>query len=83
MSRALHFEVTASSQIVPVGERAYFAGISFTGFTSVKIHDGDVGGNVVFQTATAGVYSIQHEVMCNNGLYIEVAGTGTASVWII
>jgi hypothetical protein len=59
------------------------AGFAYTGFTKVIAYNGiDNSGDVVFVGGGAGVYSWQHPVNCQKGLYVEVTGTGSGTVWL-
>lgn len=58
-------------------------GFAYTGFTAVKAYNGtDNTGDVVFVGGAAGTYSFSYEVNCQKGLYVEVTGTGSGTVWL-
>jgi hypothetical protein len=58
-------------------------GFAFTGFTTVTLFNGtDNTGDVVAVGTAPGTYSWNYEVNFNKGLYVEVAGTGTGTVWL-
>lgn len=58
-------------------------GLSFRGFTTVTLYNGqDNTGDVVAVCSGPGVYQWAHELYCENGLYVEVLGTGKGTVWL-
>jgi hypothetical protein len=60
------------------------AGFAYTGFTKVVAYNGtDNTGDVVFVGGAAGTYSFSYEVQCSKGLYVEVTGTGSGTVWLV
>lgn len=92
--QARHIELTASGELQPytlgVNDRpndpvnVYIVGFNNSGFTSVKLHDGrDASGPVVLSTSASGPVSLNYEIRFVNGCYVEVAGTGTVSVWVV
>lgn len=83
MSAAKHVEATASGQLFPLGQRVYATGMSFAGFTAVKLRDGGAAGAIVAQTSVAGIHNWHPEVQFKDGLYAELSGTGTFSVWVM
>lgn len=60
------------------------AGVAYVGFTKVIGYNGvDNTGDVVFVGGGPGTYSFSYEVNCNQGLYIEVTGVGSGTVWLV
>ena len=58
-------------------------GVSFEGFTSVKLHNGsDATGDLVAYCTAPGIFAWNYELYCERGLYVEVAGTGNGTVWL-
>lgn len=58
-------------------------GFAYNGFTKVVAYNGtDNTGAVVFVGGGAGTYPFSYEVNCNKGLYVEVTGTGSGTVWV-
>lgn len=70
---------------VPVPAQAQrFVGFAYNGFTKVVAYNGvDNTGDVVFVGGGPGTYSMSYEVNCNKGLYVEVTGTGSGTVWLV
>lgn len=68
---------------VPVQQQRV-AGIAFTGFTRVILHNGiDASGDVVAVCGGPGTYSWSYEVNFNKGLFVEVTGAGSGTVWLV
>lgn len=58
-------------------------GFAFKGFTSVTLYNGvDNTGDVVAVASAPGTFSWNYEVNCQKGLYVEVAGAGSGTVWL-
>lgn len=58
-------------------------GMAFQGFTKVVLHNGvDNTGDVVAVATGPGTFSWNYEINCQKGLYIEVTGTGSGTVWL-
>lgn len=58
-------------------------GFGYAGFTKVVLYNGtDNTGDVVAVGGAAGTYSFSYEVNCQKGLYVEVTGTGSGTVWL-
>jgi hypothetical protein len=60
-----------------------FVGLAYDGFTKVVAYNGvDNTGDIVFVGGGPGTYGFNYEVNCQKGLYIEVTGTGSGTVWL-
>lgn len=61
-----------------------FVGFAYTGFTKVVFYNGtDNTGDVVAVGGAAGLYSWNYELNCQKGLYVEVTGSGSGTVWLV
>lgn len=64
-------------------EAQRFVGFAYDGFTKVVAYNGtDNTGDIAFVGGGAGTYGFNHEVNCSKGLYVEVTGTGSGTVWL-
>lgn len=60
-----------------------FVGVAFQGFGRVTVYNGTSNsGDVVFVGVGEGTYAFSYEVNCNHGLFVEVQGTGSGTVWL-
>lgn len=58
-------------------------GFAYAGFTKVVLYNGvDNTGDVVAVGGGEGTYSWNYEVNFNKGMYVEVTGTGSGTVWL-
>lgn len=73
---------TANTQVVPVGVPAEIATLNFAGFTNVKLHNGAIGGPVLVEVTAAGVYNFPNTLTFPNGVFAEIAGTGSLTIWV-
>lgn len=65
-------------------EAQRIAGVAYVGFTKVVAYNGtDNTGDVVFVGGGPGTYSWSYELNCNKGLYVEVTGTGSGTIWLV
>lgn len=65
------------------GQQEMVCGMSFKGFTSVTVYNGqDNTGEVVLFASAPGVWSCEWELFCENGVYVEVVGSGKGTVWL-
>lgn len=77
------FTASGIAASASAGTQEQIVGLSFSGFTSVTIHNGhDTTGDVVAFCNGQGVYSWNYELLCENGLYVECAGNGKGTVWL-
>lgn len=73
----------SSDQVVTPAQSQRIVGFAFKGFSAVTVYNGvDNTGDPVAVASSAGTYSWNYEVNCNKGLYIEVTGTGSGTVWL-
>lgn len=73
---------TGSGQI-EAGNPVEVAGVAYTGFTQVVLHNGtDATGPIVAVCGGQGTYGWNYEILCDQGLYIEASGSGSGTVWI-
>lgn len=78
-----YMDNTAGEIAVPAMSQRV-AGMSYVGFTKVVLYNGtDNTGDVIAVGGGPGVYSWSYEVNCNRGLYVEVTGTGSGTVWLV
>jgi hypothetical protein len=60
------------------------AGVAFKGFTAVTIYNGtDNTGDPVLVATAPGTVALSYEVNCQKGLYVEVTGSGSGTVWLV
>lgn len=65
------------------GVQEQVVGISFQGFTSVVVYNGqDNTGDVVAYCNAPGVFAWNYEVFCERGLYLQCSGSGKGTVWL-
>lgn len=83
MARAKPIVTTTSAQLVPVGQPAEVGSINFTGFTDVKLFNGNGSGTLLVEVTTAGVFQWDDNLLFNNGLFATVTGTGSLTVWVV
>lgn len=63
--------------------RGYLCGLAFKGFTAVTVYNGhDNTGDPVVVATAAGTVALSYEINCANGVYVEVTGTGSGTVWL-
>lgn len=66
-----------------VGEQLIL-GLTSSGFTSVKIYDGtDNTGPLLLNAVTNQTITLNHEVWAQTGVFVEVAGSGKGTVWLV
>lgn len=75
---------TASVALVAADESVEIVGLSYKGFTSVNVYDGtdNTGALVLAAGAAPQTVSLNTPVICEKGVYVEIAGTGKGSIYI-
>lgn len=86
--RAYPVDFTASGQLAydnsdPIEGEQFLLGLSSTGFTSVKVYDGeDNTGPLLLNAGVNETVALAHELWARSGVYVEVAGSGKGTVWL-
>lgn len=72
----------AGNVTVPAA-RGYLCGLAFKGFTAVTVYNGvDNTGDPVLVATAPGTTALSYEINCAKGVYVEVTGTGSGTVWL-
>ena len=66
------------------GSEQFIVGMSSTGFTRVRIYNGNsTGGDLIINAGTDETIVMSHHLWAPDGVYIDTQGTGKGTLWLV